>query len=122
MESKLADDDPRAVDPLISMAKGHALLGRILATQPDGTEWAIAEYQQAVERLEKVNREHPEFSDQTCELRRCLGDLSNLSRPQAGLTRRSPVPVRPWRTLNASSVSIPRFSAISTFSPAPITR
>ncbi len=78
IESKLADADSRAVDPLISMAKGHALLGRILATQPDGTEWAIAEFQQAVERLEKVNREHPEFSDQTCELGRCLGDLSNL--------------------------------------------
>ena len=78
IESKLADLDPRAVDPLISMAKGHALLGRILATQPDGTEEAIAEYQQAVERLEKVNREHPEFSDQACELGRCLGDLSNL--------------------------------------------
>ena len=78
IESRLADLDPRAVDPVISMAKGHALLGRILATQPDGTEWAIAEYQQAVERLEKVNREHPEFSDQTCELGRCLGDLSKL--------------------------------------------
>ena len=78
MESKLADDDPRAVDPLISMAKGHALLGRIFATQPDGTEWAIAEYQQAVEQLEKVNREHPEFSDQLCELGRFLGDLSTV--------------------------------------------
>ncbi len=78
IESTLAARDPGVLDPLISMANGHALLGRILATQPEGTEPAIVEYQQAVELLEKVNREHPEFSDQAYELALCLGDLSNL--------------------------------------------
>jgi tetratricopeptide (TPR) repeat protein len=78
IESKLAARDPGVLDPLITMASGHALLGQILATQPEGTEQAIMEYRQAVELLEKVNHEHPEFSDQAYELALCLGDLSNL--------------------------------------------
>ncbi len=85
IESKLAVSDPGVLDPLISMANGHALLGRILAIQPEGTDQAIAEQRQAVELLEKVNREHPELSEQAYELALCLGDLSNLEQTAGNL-------------------------------------
>jgi eukaryotic-like serine/threonine-protein kinase len=78
IESKLAAKGPEVLDSLIAMAKGHALLGRIFATQPDGTEQAILEYRRAIERLEQVNHKRPEFSDQAYELGLCLGELSNL--------------------------------------------
>jgi tetratricopeptide (TPR) repeat protein len=73
------------IDALISMANGHALLGRIFATQSEGTEQAIVECRQAVELLERVNHEHPEFSEQAYELALCLGDLSNLEQTAGNL-------------------------------------
>jgi eukaryotic-like serine/threonine-protein kinase len=78
IESKLAALDSGAIDSLISMAKGHTLLGQIFVAQPDGAEPAIAEHRQAVELLEKVSRAHPELSDQAFELAMLLGDLSSL--------------------------------------------
>jgi eukaryotic-like serine/threonine-protein kinase len=86
IEWKLAAQDPGAIDPLIAMAKGHAMLGQILGTPPgevesareEGLEPALTEYQQAVELLEKVNLAHPELSDQAFELALCLGDLSTF--------------------------------------------
>ena len=78
IEAKLADKDSDAVEPIIAMAKGHAILGQILFSQPEGAEPAQAEYQQAVELLEKVNHNHPELSDQTFELAFLLGDLSGV--------------------------------------------
>ena len=80
LESKLAANDPDALSLLISMAKGHALMGQILATQPEGAEPARTEYQQAIKLLEKVNHKHPELTDQAVELALFLGDLSTLER------------------------------------------
>ena len=78
IESKIATLGSDSIDILISMAEGYALLGQILITQPDGTEPAIAAYEQAIALLEKVDHEHPELSDQTHRLALLLGDLSNL--------------------------------------------
>ncbi len=78
IESKRAAKDPGALDLLIAMAKGHALLGQIKVAQPEGSEPALTEYQQAVELLETVHREHPELSDQALELALLLGDLSTI--------------------------------------------
>jgi tetratricopeptide (TPR) repeat protein len=78
IESKLAVLDADALDPLVSMARGHALLGQILVTQPDGAEPAIAEYRQAADLLEKANRDHPELADQAYERALFFVDLSSL--------------------------------------------
>jgi eukaryotic-like serine/threonine-protein kinase len=78
IESKRAAEEAGALDPIIAMAKGHALLGQILVAQPEGAEPALTEYQQAVELLETVHREHPELSDQALELALLLGDLSTI--------------------------------------------
>ena len=45
------------------MARAHGLLGQVLTEQPDGSGPALASYQQAVELLEAVTREHPELAD-----------------------------------------------------------
>jgi len=78
IESQLAAEDPHALNPLISMAKAHGLLGQIMAGQPDGLEPALAAYQQAVDLLASVTREHPELADQSYELAMFLGDLSSF--------------------------------------------
>ena len=79
IESKLAAKDSGAVDPLISMAKGHALLGQILATQPDGTEPAIAANTSRPSNYSRKSiASTPSFPTKLLSLRCCLGDLSNL--------------------------------------------
>ena len=78
IDSKLAAEDPRLLDLQLSLARGHAILGQILAAQPEGSEPALAEYQQAVERLEKITREHPQLPEQACELAFFLGDMNRL--------------------------------------------
>ena len=77
---QLAAEDPLALDPLITAAKAHSDLGQILVGQPDGLEPALAAYQQAVDLLRSVTREHPELADETYELACSLGDLSSLQR------------------------------------------
>ena len=78
IESKQIAQDQSALDSLILIARGRALLGQILVTQPDESEQALTEFQQAVELLEKVDREHPELSDQALRFALVLGDLSTL--------------------------------------------
>jgi len=78
VESRRNVNDSHALDSLISMAKGHALLGQILTAQPEGVETALAEYLQAVKLLETVNHQHPELSEQALELASFLRDLCTL--------------------------------------------
>ena len=85
IEAAQADKNPGAVDPVIAMARGHALLGQLLVTEPEGMESALAEYQRAVELLEKLGREHPELCDQAYELATLLGEESSLEQSSGKL-------------------------------------
>ena len=76
IESQQAIEDPNPLDSSIFMAKGHALLGQILMEKLEGSEPALAEFQQAVTLLEQVTRQHPELADQDLELAFSLGNLS----------------------------------------------
>jgi non-specific serine/threonine protein kinase/serine/threonine-protein kinase len=76
--SQLASEDPRALGPRIVLAKAHALLGQVLVGQPDGSKEATASYQQTIEILEPISREHPELADQSYLLATYLSDLSTL--------------------------------------------
>jgi eukaryotic-like serine/threonine-protein kinase len=78
IEGQLAAEDPRSVAPQIIMAKAHGLLGQVLTEQPEGVGPALASYQQAVEILEAVTREHPELADQAYLLALDLSDLGSL--------------------------------------------
>ena len=76
--AQLASEDPHAPGPRISLARAHALLGQVLVGQPDGLAPAMASYQQTVELLEAVLREHPELADESFVLAMHLGDLNTL--------------------------------------------
>ena len=76
IEGQLAAEDPKAIEPRISMAKAHGLLGQALMLQPDGTEPALESCQKAVELREEVVRDRPELADQSYLLAMDLGDLN----------------------------------------------
>jgi eukaryotic-like serine/threonine-protein kinase len=76
IEGPLAAEDPRRLDPSIVMARALALLGQIQLEQPDGADQALASYQQAVEILEAITREHPGLADETYLLATDLGNFS----------------------------------------------
>ncbi len=78
LKAELAAEDPHAPGPRISLAKAHVLAGQVLAGQPDDLAAAIASYQQAVELLEAVLRDHPELADPSFDLAMHLGDLNTL--------------------------------------------
>ena len=80
---QLAAEERRAIEPRISMARAHGLLGQALMSQPDGAEPALESYQKAVELREEVAREHPELADQAYLLAMELGDL-NVAQQMAG--------------------------------------
>ncbi len=83
IEAQLAAEERRAIEPRISMARAHGLLGQALMSQPDGAEPALESYQKAVELREEVAREHPELADQAYLLAMELGDL-NLAQQMVG--------------------------------------
>jgi tetratricopeptide (TPR) repeat protein len=76
--SQLATEDPTSLDPRISLATAHTTVGRLLAAQPGELINAIAAYDQAIELLEDINREHPELADQAHRLAVVLSELSSL--------------------------------------------
>jgi serine/threonine protein kinase len=77
-ETQLSAENPSSLEPKISLAKAHNLLGQVLVTRPDGMEPAIAEYHQAIDLLESVNRERPELADQAYALAMYLGNLNSI--------------------------------------------
>jgi serine/threonine protein kinase/tetratricopeptide (TPR) repeat protein len=83
LEAQLAAEDPRALDPRISMAKAHSLLGQVLMRQPEGSTPALESCQKAVELLEAVTRQRPELADPSYRLAMYLGDL-NVAQQMAG--------------------------------------
>ncbi len=83
IESQLAAEDPTALDPRISMAKAHDLLGQVLVEQPEGSEPALEACQKAVELLEAVTRDRPDLADPSYRLAIYLGDL-NVAQQMAG--------------------------------------
>jgi eukaryotic-like serine/threonine-protein kinase len=78
IEGRLAAENPRSVDPRIVMARAHGLLGQVLSQQPEGLGPAMASYEQAVELLEAITREHPELADESYSLAQDLSDLAYL--------------------------------------------
>jgi non-specific serine/threonine protein kinase/serine/threonine-protein kinase len=80
IEGPLAAEDPRWLDPQLDAARAHALLGQIQLDQPDGTGPALASYQQAVEILEAITREHPGLADEAHLLAADLGNLGVAQR------------------------------------------
>jgi eukaryotic-like serine/threonine-protein kinase len=78
IEGRLAAEDPRSVAPRIVMAKAHGLLGQVLSQQPEGLGPAMASYEQGVELLEAITREHPELADESYSLALDLSDLAFL--------------------------------------------
>ncbi len=83
IEAQRAAQDPKALEPRISMARTHGLLGQALMSQPDEPEPALESYQAAVELREEVTRERPELADQAYLLAMELGDL-NVVQQMAG--------------------------------------
>ncbi len=78
IEGRLAAEDPRSVAPRIVMAKAHGLLGQVLSQQTDGPGPAMASYEQGIELLEAITREHPELADESYSLALDLSDLAFL--------------------------------------------
>jgi serine/threonine protein kinase len=114
IESHLAEEDLHSLDPPIALAKAHALLGQIMVGQPEGTGPSLASYQQAVELLESVTREHPELADQSYLLAMYLGELNSVQQMAGRLdsalasARRS---VEIFERLNRQYPGIPRYQA-----------
>ena len=82
-QARLAAENPKDLDPRITMARAHGLLGQLLTLQPDKSEPALESYQKAVEYREEVVRERPELADQTYLLAMDLGDL-NVTQQMTG--------------------------------------
>jgi eukaryotic-like serine/threonine-protein kinase len=78
MQVEEVTENSDSLDPLIFMAKGHALLGQIFLEDADSPEPALTEYQQAIQLLEKATSRHPELPDQALELALLLGDVSRI--------------------------------------------
>src|SRR6185312_5675798 len=69
---------PRSLGPLMIIARAHGLMGQALAEQPDGSGPALASYQQAIEILDIIAREHPGLAEPSYLLALDLGDLCTL--------------------------------------------
>jgi serine/threonine protein kinase len=80
IEGPLAAEDLRSLNPQVAVARALALLGEIHVGQPDGSGPALASYQQAVEILEAITREHPGLADEAYLLATDLGNLSVAQR------------------------------------------
>ena len=83
IESQRAAEDPKSLDPRISMARAHSLLGQVWVGEPEGLKPATESCQKAVELLEGVTRDHPELADPSYRLAIDLGDL-NVVQQMAG--------------------------------------
>ena len=83
IESQRAAADPTSLDPRISMARAHNLLGQVLVEQPEGSGPALEACQKAVELLESVTRDRPDLADLSYRLAIYLGDL-NVAQQMAG--------------------------------------
>jgi tetratricopeptide (TPR) repeat protein len=78
IQAEEVTENPDSLDPMIFMAKGHALLGQLFLEDAEGPEPAMKEYQQAILLLEKATIRHPELPDQALELALLLGDLNRI--------------------------------------------
>ena len=112
IESRLAGENSNSLDALISMAKGHALLGQMLIEQPDGLEPALVDYQEAVSLQEKVVASTQNGPTRLSCWRPSSASYARFSRWPESLIQPSPVLKRPWRCWNASTSNI-RASSIT---------
>ena len=80
IESKLAETDPESVDFRIALAGAFSAMGRLFFEQPDEPVRAMGAYYQAIEVLDSLTREHPEFADQSEQLALDLVNLSSLQK------------------------------------------
>ena len=78
IEGELVTQGANLLDSSISMAKGHALLGQIFASDSDEIGPALMEYQQAIALLEKVTKLRPDLPGPAFELAFIFNDLSHL--------------------------------------------
>jgi non-specific serine/threonine protein kinase/serine/threonine-protein kinase len=78
IELQLAAEDPRSLEPRISLATAYATAGRILAAPTGEVHRALASYHQAIEIHETIAQEHPELADQSYQFARDLSELSEL--------------------------------------------
>jgi serine/threonine protein kinase/tetratricopeptide (TPR) repeat protein len=76
IEGRLAAEDAGSLSPQILRARALGLMGRLQAEQADGAGPAQASYQQAIEILEAVTRDHPELAEEANLLALDLSDLS----------------------------------------------
>ncbi len=74
IESQRAAEDPQSLDPRIALASAYSALGRVFVEQPELVK-AMTAYNQAIEILDSLTKEHPELSDQAEQLAADLGDL-----------------------------------------------
>jgi tetratricopeptide (TPR) repeat protein len=85
IEAERPAEHADSLDSSIAMAKGHTLLGQLYFEEFEKVEPALAEYQQAIQLLEKVIGLHPELPDSALELAFLLGDLNRIEQFQGKL-------------------------------------
>jgi serine/threonine protein kinase/tetratricopeptide (TPR) repeat protein len=89
LESQLAAEDPRALDPRISLATAYTKLGNLFIQQRGELLKAMAALSEAIELREVITKERPELADEACSLADDLGEMSiiqqQLGQPERAL-------------------------------------